>query len=220
MSDDLKPQAATPETMTPSVSRMSSHAGSGDRRSPMLKSPSVPATRIPSSLLATKSVPARTASLANFPSLVASAPLQPLEHRPSSSQGSVQTSRPGTRPGTAVTYASRAGTSDSRTRPGTGLVSRPGTSGTIFNMGHIRPDVMCMEANCCAALGNAACRDELMDRLGKFECVWFAIIHLLEHGTYWAQGHAARTLGNLITSPENLKIFAKIDASNTAAQSV
>lgn len=59
-----------------------------------------------------------------------------------------------------------------------------------------------------------------MDRLGKFECVWFAIIHLLEHGTYWAQGHAARTLGNLITSPENLKIFAKIDASNTAAQSL
>ena len=79
---------------------------------------------------------------------------------------------------------------------------------------------MCMEANCCAAVGNAACRDDLMERLGKYEGVWLAVIHLLEHGTYWAQGHAARTLGNLITSPENLKILAKIDASNTTAQSV
>lgn len=59
-----------------------------------------------------------------------------------------------------------------------------------------------------------------MDRLGKYDAVFFAILHLLENGSTWVQGHAARTLGNLLPSVENLKTLAKLDSRNTAASAV
>ena len=77
-----------------------------------------------------------------------------------------------------------------------------------------------MEANCCAAIGNTALRDDGLERLGKTEGVMLAIIHLLANGSYWAQGHAARTLGNLLPSNDNIKHLASVDASNTAAHAV
>lgn len=86
-------------------------------------------------------------------------------------------------------------------------------------MASVRADAMCMEANCCAAIGNAALRDDCLERVGQ-EVVFTAIIQLLGHGTYWAQGHAARTLGNLITCLPNLKMLAKVDVRNMAAHTV
>jgi len=47
-----------------------------------------------------------------------------------------------------------------------------------------------------------------------------AIIHLLENGTLWAQGHAARTLGNLLPSAVNLKFLSQIDTRNMAASAL
>lgn len=136
------------------------------------------------------------------------------------------------RPGTAVRYddSSRPGTASmsrpvtASRRPGTSMTSftdtRPGTSGTIFSLTHhIRPDVMCIEANCCAAIGNSALRDDCVDKLGKYEGLMMTVIHLLENGSYLAQGHAARTLGNLLGSgtPSNLKHLLHVDHLNTAA---
>jgi len=79
---------------------------------------------------------------------------------------------------------------------------------------------MCMEANCCAAIGNSALREDFLDRLAKTQGVMLAIIHLLENGSYWAQGHAARALGNLLPSLDNVKFLAKVDARNVAAHAL
>jgi hypothetical protein len=118
------------------------------------------------------------------------------------------------RPTTAVTYA------DEISRPTTAN-PRPGTSATMFSMtGHIQPDAMCMEVNCCAAIGNAAMQDECLERLGKTEGVIMSIIQMLESNSTWARGHAARTLGNILTSADNLKLLAAIDTCNRAAHAV
>jgi hypothetical protein len=118
------------------------------------------------------------------------------------------------RPTTAVTYA------DEISRPATAN-PRPGTSATMFSMtGHIQPDAMCMEVNCCAAIGNAAMQDECLERLGKTEGVIMSIIQMLECNSTWARGHAARTLGNILTSADNLKLLATIDTCNRAAHAV
>jgi len=77
-----------------------------------------------------------------------------------------------------------------------------------------------MEANCCAVIGNCALREDVLDRLGKSQGIMSAIIHLLENGSYWAQGHAARALGNLLPSLDNVKFLAKADNRNVAAQAV
>ena len=77
-----------------------------------------------------------------------------------------------------------------------------------------------MEANCCAAIGNAALRDDCTDRFAKFDTVMLAIIYLLENGSPWVQGHTARTLGNLLVSMENVKVLEKTDACNSAASAV
>ena len=171
--------------------------------------------------------PATSASLPSGldlgPPVTASRPPRPITAKSSGThQGSFRASRPGT----AVMHTSRPVTASSMRRPETahasrpGTALRPGTSGTIFSMTNIRSDAMCMEANCCAAIGNAALREDCLERLGQSDGLLAAIIHLLGNGTYWAQGHAARTLGNLVTCLPNLKLLAKIDVRNTAAHTV
>jgi hypothetical protein len=149
------------------------------------------------------------------------APARPITARSMSSQVSQSASRPSTAvsfPERPTTASNRPATAISYSRPGTGM--RPATSQSIFSMSQIRPDTMCLEANCCAAVGNAALREDCIERLGKFNGVMLAIIYLLENGTVWAQGHAARTLGNLLPSAVNLKFLSQVDTRNTAASAV
>lgn len=152
-------------------------------------------------------------------------PTRPITARSIGSQS--HESLRASRPSTAVSFPSRPATATNRpetaltrnsSRPGTAV--RPVTSGTIFSMSQIRPDTMCLEANCCAAVGNSALREDCLERVGKFDGVMLAIIHLLENGTLWAQGHAARTLGNLLPSAVNLKFLSQIDTRNMAASAV
>jgi hypothetical protein len=239
MGDDLRPQEVTsssPDVLkvggshssTPTISRNPSASGSMADRPASSSTLGKPAQRL---LKATEiaapaaSVPAGPKSVSVPPGggLHGAAPARPITARSMSSQVSQNASRPSTavsfseRPATA---SNRPGTALSRinSRPGTGM--RPATSQTIFSTSQIRPDTMCLEANCCAAVGNAALREDCIERLGKFNGVMLAIIYMLENGTVWAQGHAARTLGNLLPSAVNLKFLSQVDTRNTAASAV
>mmetsp|Transcript_63480 Transcript_63480/g.149433 ORF Transcript_63480/g.149433 Transcript_63480/m.149433 type:complete len:575 (+) Transcript_63480:160-1884(+) len=106
--------------------------------------------------------------------------------------------------------------------PGLGI-SRPGTTfanGTQVITFTSEPDQMCIEGNLCAALGNAAHSDEVLERLGKTEGIVLGVVNLLQFGSDWAKGHAGRTLGNLAYSPENCKFMTQCDRENNAVHSL
>lgn len=247
MSDDLRPEDTSPDVLligensrasTPGRPSMGGNLqGSGSMggklilQRPPSKSPASPSSPAPDGMPKAPGGPPNVSLISPHPGpgplglpVTASLPARPITAQSGGSQVRIS------RPGTAVTHASRPATAASPTRPGTALATtsrpttslRPSTSGTIsfFSVGHIRPDVMCMEANCCAAIGNCALREDVLDRLGKSQGIMSAIIHLLENGSYWAQGHAARALGNLLPSLDNVKFLAKADNRNVAAQAV
>lgn len=116
--------------------------------------------------------------------------------------------------------------SSSSSRPqtaetGTGYfrgISRPGTGmGTTLLRDN---DSMCIQGNVCCAIGNLCFSDDVIDRLGKTDGVVSGLLFIIEFGTEWAAGHAARAIGNMAYSPENCKAIIDKDPSNIAARSL
>jgi hypothetical protein len=96
--------------------------------------------------------------------------------------------------------------------------SRPATAlGMLHTNTFVREtDIMCVQGNCCAAIGNACLSDEVIERIGKTNGIIQGVIYLLEHGTEWAAGHAARTLGNLTYCMENCKHLTHVDQTSVS----
>ena len=111
----------------------------------------------------------------------------------------------------------RPGTADSNVKFFRG-VSRPGTG---FGTTLIRDnDSMCVQGNCCCVIGNLCYSDEVIERVAKTDGVVSGLLFMLEYGTEWAAGHAARALGNLTYSMENAKALVDLDPSNIAVRNL
>lgn len=97
-------------------------------------------------------------------------------------------------------------------------ISRPGTGmGTTL----LRDlDSMSVQGNVCCAIGNLALSDDVIDRLGKTEGVITGLLFIVENGTEWAAGHAARAIGNVAYSSDNCRALVAIDTSNIAVRSL
>jgi hypothetical protein len=114
------------------------------------------------------------------------------------------------RPRTADTTVQELQYRDGSSRPATAL-------GLLHTNSFLREtDIMCVQGNCCAAIGNACLSDDVIERIGKTNGIIQGVIHLLENGTEWAAGHAARTLGNLTYCMENCKHLAQLDQTNVS----
>lgn len=97
-------------------------------------------------------------------------------------------------------------------------ISRPGTGmGTTMLRDN---DSMCVQGNVCCTIGNLCFSDDVIDRLGKTEGVISGLLYMVEYGTEWSSGHAARAIGNMAYSPENCKTIIDKDPSNIAARSL
>jgi len=116
-------------------------------------------------------------------------------------------------------------------------VSRPATAesmagGGAYFRGSSRPptgmgttavrdaDAMCVQGNTCCAIGNCCYSDDVVERLAKTEGVISGLLHVVEFGTEWACGHAARALGNLCYSPVNTRLLTELDSSNVAVRNL
>ena len=64
-----------------------------------------------------------------------------------------------------------------------------------------------IEGNCCLALAASALKDEVLDRLGGTKEILSGLIHVLDTGSEWAAGNAARAIANIAYRPENLNSF-------------
>lgn len=62
-----------------------------------------------------------------------------------------------------------------------------------------------IEGNCCTALAQSALKDEVLERLGNTKEILWGLVHVLNTGTEWAAGNAARALANIAYRPENLE---------------
>uniref|UniRef100_A0A7S0VLX9 Uncharacterized protein n=1 Tax=Hemiselmis tepida TaxID=464990 RepID=A0A7S0VLX9_9CRYP len=129
----------------------------------------------------------------------------------------------------SVSAVQRGGRSPGVSRPAT---AESAAGGGAYFRGSSRPptgmgttavrdaDSMCVQGNACCTIGNCCYSDEAVERLAKTDGVITGLLYVIEYGTEWASGHAARALGNLCYSPANTRLLTEIDTSNVAARNL
>jgi hypothetical protein len=99
-----------------------------------------------------------------------------------------------------------AETMQSKSDLDTSIVSLTGMTNTgVMFAADATAERCAIEGNCCMALAQSALKDEVLERLGNTKEILWGLVHVLNTGTEWAAGNAARALANIAYRPENLE---------------